>query len=95
MVAERSVPITRALYRRWDEQPDIRCGRHLVEPHFAHLPDGTRTPSGFWAEVATDGHVLLDAQEQVATYLATVREAVASGRLRRHKTHGHAFWVEN
>ena len=95
VVVARRVPIRRALYRRWDEQPDIFWERHLVEPHFAHLPDGSRTPSGFWAEVATDGHVLLDAQERVSAYLATVRQAVASGRLQRHKLHGHPYWVEN
>ena len=95
VVVARSVPITRALYRRWDEQPDIFCERHLIEPHFAQLPDGSRTPSGFWAEVAIDGRLLLDAQEQVSAYLATVRQAVAGGRLTRQKTHGHAYWVEN
>ena len=95
IVVARSVPITRALYRRWDEQPDIFCDGHPIEPHFAHLPDGLYTPSGFWAEVAGDGRVLLDIQEQVSAYLAIVRQVVASGRLRRHKTHGHAYWVEN
>ena len=94
LVAERRVPITRALYRRWDEQP-IRCEQHPVEPHFAHLPDGTCLPSGFWAEVATDGRVLVDAQARVSAYLASVREAVASGRLQRRKAHGHPYWVRN
>ena len=95
IVVARSVPIVRALYRRWDEHPDLFCDGHLIEPHFAHLPDGLHTPSGFWAEVATDGRVLLDAQEHVSAYLATVRQAVASGRLQRRKVHGHAYWVEN
>ena len=93
IVAAPSVPIRRALYRRWDEQP-ICWGRHPIEPHFAHLPDGARTPSGLWAEVAIDGHVLLDDQALVTAYLATVRQAVADGHLRRERVHGHGYWVE-
>lgn len=93
IVAAPNVPITRALYRRWDEQP-IGCKRHPIEAHFAQLPGETQRPSGFWAEVAADGRVLMDAQGQVSAYLASVREAVAGGRLRRCKTHGHPYWVE-
>ena len=93
IVAAPSVPIRRALYRRWDEHP-IRWGRHPIEPHFVQLPDGTHTPSGFWAEVAADGRVLLDTQGQVSAYLATVRQAVACGQLRRETVHGHGYWVE-
>ena len=92
MVAAPSVPIRRLLYRRWDEHP-ICWNHHPIEPHFVHLPDGTRTPSGFWAEVATDGRVLLDTRAQVARYLASVRQAVADGVLRRATVHGHGYWV--
>ena len=95
IVAARTVPITRTLYRRWDEQPVIFWKRHPIEPHFAQLPDGQRPPSGFWAEVAADGRVLLDSETRVSAYLATVREAIASGRLCRRKVHGHPYWVEN
>lgn len=94
VVAGRDVPITRALYRRWDEQP-IVWKQHAVEPHFAQLPDSSRLPSGFWAEVASHGRVLLDARGHVAAYLAAVRDIVASGRLCRRKVHGHPYWVEN
>ena len=92
IVAAPSVPLRRALYRRWDEQPAYWRG-HPIEPHFVHLPDGTRTPSGFWAEVAADGRVLLDTGTQVAAYLANVRQAVADGQLRREMVHGHGYWV--
>ena len=94
IVAAPSVPITRALYRLWDDQP-IDWKGHPIEAHFARLPDGTRPPSGFWAEVAVDGRVLVDARGHVSAYLSTVREAVASGRLRRRKMHGHPYWVGN
>lgn len=94
IVAAASVPIRRGLYARWDEQP-ICWNRHPIEPHFVHLPDGTRTPSGLWAEVATDGRVLFDAHTQVSSYLASVRQAVADGQLRRETVHGHGYWVRN
>ena len=92
MVAAPNVPLRRVLYRRWDEQP-ICWNRHPIEPHFVHLPDSTCTPSGFWAEVAADGRVLLDTRTRVAGYLASVRQAVADGQLRRETVHGHGYWV--
>ena len=92
IVAAARVPIRRELYRRWDEHP-ISWQRHPIEPHFVHLPDATRSPSGLWAEVAMDGRVLVDAEAQVSAYLAVVRQAVALGQLRRETVHGHGYWV--
>jgi predicted nucleotidyltransferase len=51
VVVDRSLRLTRALYRQWDQRPVTWDGRP-VEPHFVHLPDAGERVSGLWAEVA-------------------------------------------
>ena len=93
IVIDGDIPITRALYRRWDEVPVAWSGRP-VDPHFVHLPPQRRTPSGLWAEVAIDGIVLHDPRHRLFPRLAAVRRALAEGRLRRRTVHGTGYWTE-
>lgn len=93
VVIDGDVPITRDLYRRWDEVPVAWSGRP-VDPHFVHLPPQRRTPSGLWAEVAVDGIVLHDPRFRLFPRLAAVRRALAEGRLRRRTVHGLGYWTE-
>ena len=93
IVIEGGVPVTRELYRRWDEAPVAWRGRP-VDPHFVHLPPERRTPSGLWAEVAIDGIVLHDPRHRLFPRLAAVRRALAEGRLRRRTVHGTGYWTE-
>lgn len=92
VVAARSVRLTRALYARWDELP-LRLEGRRVEPHFVHLPEGAKRPSGLWCEVAVDGLVLYDRDLETARYLAWVRSLIASGEVRRALAHGQPYWV--
>ena len=94
IVIDRDVPITRELYRRWDEAPIAWSGR-TVDPHFVHLPAPRRIPSGLWAEVAIDGIVLHDPGHRLFPRLAAVRRALAEGRLRRQTIHGAGYWTEH
>ena len=94
IVIDGDVPVTRALYRRWDEAPVAWSGRP-VDPHFVHLPSQRRTPSGLWAEVAIDGIVLHDPRHRLFPQLAAVRRALAEGRLRRRTAHGAGYWTES
>ena len=93
VVIDGDVPITRDLYRRWDEAPVAWSGRP-VDPHFVHLPSKRARPSGLWAEVAIDGIVLHDPGHRVFPRLAAVRHALAEGRLRRRTVHGQGYWTE-
>ena len=93
IVIDGAIPITRGLYRRWDEAPVVWSGRP-VDPHFVYLPSERRTPSGLWAEVAIDGIVLHDPRHRLFPLLAAVRRALAEGRLRRRTVHGTGYWTE-
>ena len=92
IVVDPGTPVRRALYRRWDESPVVWNG-HPVEPHFVRLPDAGEPPSGFWAEVAVEGVLLLECDPRLSAHLARVRDAVAQGRLRRRAVHGHGYWT--
>lgn len=93
VVVDENVPITRALYRRWDEEP-VRWEGRPVDPHFARLPTGRRPPSALWAEVAIDGMVLIERELRLSAHLAAVRRVLAEGRLRRRTVHGQEYWTE-
>ena len=93
VVVDENVPITRTLYRRWDEEP-VRWEGRPVDPHFARLPTGRRPPSALWAEVAIDGMVLIERELRLSAHLAAVRRVLAAGRLRRQTVHGQGYWTE-
>ena len=93
IVVDGDVPITRELYRRWDDGPVAWSGR-CVDPHFVRLPPERCAPSGLWAEVAIDGVVLHDPHYRLFRRLVAVRRALAEGRLRRRTIHGTGYWTE-
>jgi len=93
VVVDENVTITRALYRRWDEEP-VRWEGRPVDPHFARLPTGRRPPSALWAEVAIDGMVLTERELRLSAHLAAVRRVLAAGQLRRRTVHGQGYWTE-
>ena len=92
IVVDPGTPVRRALYRCWDESP-VAWNGHPIEPHFARLPDPWEPFSGFWAEVATEGVLLLECDPRLSAHLLRVRDAVAKGRLRRRVAHGHGYWT--
>ena len=93
VVAEARLPITRELYRRWDDEPALEWRGHAVEPHFVHLPAEGGVPSGTWAEAATDGLVLHERGFEVSERLAGIRRMIAAGRISRRLVHGQPYWV--
>jgi len=92
VVVASDVQLTRALYRHWDQEPVLWEGRS-VDAHFVHLPEAAHG-GGVWCEAAIDGHVLSDPEGRVGAALATVRRAIADGRLVRKRVHGQPYWTE-
>lgn len=86
-----SVPLTRALYRDFDERRFLLWGLP-ASPHFVHPPD-PNTAGGIWFEAAVDGIVLYDQDGGVNECLRVLRHAIASGRVRRRTLHGHPYWI--
>lgn len=92
VVVEPSTPITRGLYRRWDQEP-VRWEGRSVEPHFVHLPPPGLGPTGTWAEVALDGIVLLDRDLVLSRRLVEFRSRILDGSMKRKEIHGQPYWV--
>jgi predicted nucleotidyltransferase len=93
VVVDRSIPLTRELYRRWDRDP-IRWEGRSVEPHFTHLPDERKVVAGVWAEVALDGVVLFERSLAVSRRLSKIRRDIAEGRIVRKMAHGQPYWAD-
>lgn len=93
LIAGDRVPISRGLYRQWDDGPGLEWDGHTVEPHFVHLPAAGETPSGLWAEVAMDGLVLFERRLAVSRTLAGVRRLILEERVGHRVAHGNPYWV--
>ena len=91
VVVERSVPLTRELYRRWDSAVQSFNGRAL-DAHFAYLPEAP-VGGGVWAEAAIEGRVIADRDLRIHRALVAIRGDIADGRLRRQAVHGQSYWT--
>jgi predicted nucleotidyltransferase len=94
IVVAPGVPVTRALYRKWDDLPPISWDGHVVDPHFIHPPDRDRGTRGSWAEAAIDGIVIFERGLQISRQLAGIRRDILAGRLVRRVLHGQPYWSE-
>ena len=93
LAAADDLPVSRDLYRRWDETPGLSWQGLEVEPHFVHLLPEGEVPSGLWAEVATDGVILFERGFEVSRRLAEVRRRIADGDIVRRLAQGQPYWV--
>lgn len=93
LVIDRQVRLSRDLYRRWDAAP-VMWGDRRVDPHFAHLPRDKAPAGGAWAEAALDGVVVFERDGLISAQLASLRHAIAAGRLVRKLVHGQPYWTE-
>jgi hypothetical protein len=92
VVVDRALPLTRTLYRRWDEQVLTSKGRP-VDAHFVHLPSDPDRAGGLWCEAAVEGRLWDDPSGVVEDTMARVRRAIADGRLVRRRVHGQPYWT--
>lgn len=93
LVSADALPISRDLYRRWDDAPGLSWQGLEVEPHFVHLLPEGEVPSGLWAEVATDGVILFERGFEVSRRLAEVRRGIADADIVRRFAQGQPYWV--
>ncbi len=86
--------ITRDLYRRWDrlqrESPEIFGSK--LSPHFVSFFETSQRPTSLWLEVALDAKIIFDTEDRLHHQLLALRREIASGKMRRKKTHGHSYW---
>ena len=91
IVVDPATPLTRDLYRTWDETPLALEGR-AIDVHFLHPSGHGAPPTAVWCEAAVDGLVWHDRDGRITSRLAEVRRAIADGRVVRAFMHGQAYW---
>jgi predicted nucleotidyltransferase len=92
VVVDRSLELSRTIYRRWDEKPVLWNGRR-VEPHFVTMPERSPPAVGLWAEAAVDGIVLFARGLELQAALSAIRRDLIEGRVVRKTIHGQPYWV--
>jgi predicted nucleotidyltransferase len=90
-------PITRDLYRKWDESREIRAAlsefSHPVNPQFVRLPESAAEAGGIWLEVAMEGKILWENGSKIHSRLVEIRRTIAEGGFERAMSHGHSYWI--
>lgn len=93
LIFDNSIEIKRKLYSVLEpqlEEFNATLARS-VEVSCVHLP---QTPSGLWAELATDGLVLMDPKRRIEQSLRWMRHKIAAGEIsRRSGPHGQGYWL--
>jgi predicted nucleotidyltransferase len=92
LVMTPTTTLSRDLYRTWDELIDRADRVPIVNPHFIHLPP----PAGggsLWLEAALHGQVLWQRDAGLTRRLASARERIAAGEVRRRIAYGTPYWV--
>ena len=92
LVMTPTTALSRDLYRTWDERIDRGTREPLVNPHFIHVP----SPAGggsMWLEAALHGRVLWQRDAGLTRRLASARERIAAGQVRRRAAYGTPYWV--
>jgi len=91
LVIDPATPLTRSLYRTWDQTPLSYEGR-TIDVHFVHPSDAGTPPSAVWCEAAVDGLVWYDPSSELTARLAEIRRDIAEGRVVRRVAHGQPYW---
>ena len=92
IVLDHDTAIARASYREWDSI-SLEVDGFCVEPSIVALPKPEQRVSGLWAEIAIDGLILWSRSPAVHRYLIGIREKIGEGKLRRQRSHGQSYWV--
>lgn len=94
IVLPSNLPITRSLYRWWDEEiPSV--GPITVNPHFVHLPPSPDGAGSLWLEVATAHEILWERNGAVGDVIKKLLEIIALDRVRRYWSNGQPYWVKS
>jgi hypothetical protein len=90
IILDPEVKINRTLYRSWQNHAQ---GVERCEPHFVSLPDPEKKLTGLWAEIAIDGQILWERNNQIQYLLVKIRRAIIEGKLVSKKVHGQTYWL--
>lgn len=93
---ESSIPITRELYRWWQEDvhPAIRSDV-TINPHFAHPPESPKRAGSLWYEIALGHEIIVQHKNRLQKCLENILKEIQEGAVERKWKHGHPYWVRH
>lgn len=84
-------PITRALYRWWDEIDwDLPCE---VNPQFVRMPDDYEQTGGIWLEAALASDILWERGQKLTSCIKGIKQLIENDFYRRHFSSGQPYWI--
>ena len=92
IVLSDEVPLTRSLYRYWDEHL-VSDETASINPQFVHLPKSPHETGGLWFEAAMAGEILWDNGGVIRKFLEDVKKRVAADEIRRYWSNGQPYWA--
>lgn len=96
LVLKAEETLTRDLYDEWRKKIEPHLKSKVtkeVSPQFVTLPNSPAESGSLWYEVAIQGSILWDEDNEVSRFLRQVREWIAAGNAQRKVSHGHPYWV--
>ena len=93
VVLSRQVPITRSLYRWWDEEVKVPEDE-VWNPQFVTLPRSPEEAGGLWLEVAMAQKILWERGQVVSKFLGRLKKTIAKNEVRRYWSNGQPYWVK-
>lgn len=96
IVLKEDSPITRSLYKTWQEELSFLAeqGLHEVSPHFVSLSKNALSVGSIWLEVALEGQILWEKDFSVSRFIVSLRKLIAEGKIRRYYSENQAYWVK-
>lgn len=86
------LPIKRDLYLIWEQH--FSKDFPSISPHFTHLPDRKIPLGSLWLEVALEGQIVFEKNQQLSSCLMEIRRDIARGLYQRKQTYGHPYWLK-
>lgn len=88
----KGIPVSRNLYRQWDELIDDN-DTPQVNPHFVALPQDEKLAGSLWLEVAHEGILMWESNKIVSSLMLKIKNTIKKNKFKKAHAHGHAYWV--
>ncbi len=93
LILKPTKKINRQLYQEWENQVAHKIDKK-ISPQFVYLPDEGKKASGLWLEIALDGEILFDIDNQIKKFLCKIKNDIADGKYIRKNSYGQPYWIQ-
>ncbi|MCC6272666.1 MAG: toxin-antitoxin system HicB family antitoxin [Deltaproteobacteria bacterium] len=95
VVLSTSIPLSRSLYRWWEESEARGRSAFEINPHFVHLPEAADQAGSLWLETALRHELIYQSGTALERFLQGLLDRIESGKIYRKWSNGHPYWVRS